>query len=77
MLYAIQGPAPERNNSLTLSMQLVELCKVSGHCGSRSDYDGLQDYFPVAPLVLKHYSSVAREEIAPWIAGGDCSGSYP
>jgi hypothetical protein len=54
MLYAIQGPAPERNNSLTLSMQLVELCKASGHCGSGSDYDGLQDYFPVAPLALKH-----------------------
>jgi hypothetical protein len=30
MLYAVQGPTSERNNSLTLSMQLVELCKASG-----------------------------------------------
>jgi hypothetical protein len=41
MLYAVQGLAPERNNSLTLSMQLMELCKASGRCGSGGDYDGL------------------------------------
>jgi hypothetical protein len=49
MLYAIQGPAPKRNSSLTLSMQPVELCKASGCCGSGGDYDGLQDYLSAAP----------------------------
>jgi hypothetical protein len=49
MLYAVQGPAPERNSSLTLSMQLVELCKASGRCGSGGDYDGLHNYLPAAP----------------------------
>jgi hypothetical protein len=54
MLYAIQGPAPEQNSSLTLSMQLVELCKANGRCGSGGDCDGLQDYLPAAPLAFKH-----------------------
>jgi hypothetical protein len=61
MLYAVQGPAPERNNSLTLSMQLMELCKASGRCGSGGDYDGLQDYFPAAPSAFKHSKDDSRK----------------
>jgi hypothetical protein len=49
MLYAVQGPAPERDSSLILSMQLMELCKASGCRGSGDGCYGLQDYFPVAP----------------------------
>jgi hypothetical protein len=48
-LYTVQGPAPERNSSLTLSMQLVELCKASGRGGSGGGCYGLQDYFSIAP----------------------------
>jgi hypothetical protein len=64
MLYAVQGTAPERNNSLTLSMQLVELCKASGRCGSGGDCDGLQDYFPTAPLAFKHIKDNSRRRSA-------------
>jgi hypothetical protein len=61
MLYVVQGPAPERNNSLALSMQLMELCEASGHCGSGGDYDGLWDYLPAAPLALKHNKDIPRK----------------
>jgi hypothetical protein len=64
MLYAVQGLAPERNKSLTLSMQLVELCKASGHGGSRGDYDGLQYYLPAAPLAFKHSKDDSRRRYA-------------
>jgi hypothetical protein len=60
MLYAVQGPAYERNNSLTLSMLLVELCKASGRCGSGGDCDGLQDYLPAAPMAFKHSKDDSR-----------------
>jgi hypothetical protein len=62
MLYAVQGPAPKRNSSLTISMQLVELCKASGRCGSRGGYDGLQDYFPAVPLAFKHSKHDSRRK---------------
>jgi hypothetical protein len=62
MLYAVQGPAPKRNSSLTLSMQPVELCKASGRCGSGGDYDGLQDYLPAAPLAFKHSKDDPRKK---------------
>jgi hypothetical protein len=61
MLYAVQGLAPERNSSLTLSMQLMELCKASGRCGSGGDYDGLQDYLPAALLALKLSKDILRK----------------
>jgi hypothetical protein len=64
MLYAVQGPAPERHSSLTLSMQLVELCKASGHCGSGGGCDGLQDYLPAAPLAFKHSKYDSRRRSA-------------
>jgi hypothetical protein len=58
------GAASERNSSLTLSMQLVELCKASGRCGSGGDCDGLQDYLPVAPLAFKHGKGDTRRRCA-------------
>jgi hypothetical protein len=64
MPYTIQGPAPERNSSLTLSMQLRELCKASGRCGSGGDCDGLQDNFPAAPLAFKHNKDDSRRRSA-------------
>jgi hypothetical protein len=64
VLYAVQGPASKRNSSLTLSMQLVELCKASGRCGSGGDCDGLQDYLPAAPLAFKHGKGDTRRRCA-------------
>jgi hypothetical protein len=63
MLYTVQEPAPERNNSLTLSMQLVELCKASERCSSGGDYDSLQDYFPAAPLALKLSKDISSKKL--------------
>jgi hypothetical protein len=61
MLYAIQGAVPERDSSLTLSMQLVELCKASGRRGSGGGYYGFQDYLRGAPLAFKRSKDVPGE----------------